>query len=235
MDENRCFAVNLADGQSVVRRLNLPSANSQGSTARYFLMVDGDRRCDDAKCLAVDVFSSTDGLFPNKLDSSAFWSFDGVRTMSLAMDMPIAQMRQWRVMPLPPNLLKDGTENVLEVSSSKAGLTIYGDRFATGEHQVRLPAISCLALTRPMVCDPVNSIEARLPALLVSTTSSSSSTRNSQGALTPMRGQARVFILRVEPMPGMSSDITASLSKLHQANLRNKTLLVSMLINLILR
>ncbi|MBA4074893.1 MAG: hypothetical protein C0508_07610 [Cyanobacteria bacterium PR.023] len=212
MDDNRCFAVNLADGQSVVRRLNLPSANSQGSTARYFLMVDGDWRCDDAKCLVNGVQLNGRFISVNKLDSSAFWSFDGVRTMSLAMDIPIAQMRQWRVMPLPPNLLKVGTENVLEVSSSKAGLTIYGDRFATGEHQVRLPAISCLALTRPMVCDPVNSIEARLPALLVSTTSSSSSTRNSQGALTPMRGQARVFILRVEPMPEMSSDITASLS-----------------------
>jgi hypothetical protein len=142
-DNQRECPIALASGDQIVRDIVLPreldSESRSKAVSRYLIYIDCDERFANANFTFNDV--SLDGklIEANKVDSACYFVFNIMRMYASIFDLPVGNMRQWRVLQVPHELIHLGGKNRMAVVAGAAGLTVFADRFDAAEQTIRLP------------------------------------------------------------------------------------------------
>lgn len=200
--DRRTVEIDLPPGQSVARTVILPAQSPTESVAQYFLLVDCNDKFGQAQCRVNEVALTGRLISANKLDSSIYGSFNVLRMIAQAMDLSADQLRQWRIVPIPPRLLRPGQPNVLQISSKQSGFSLLADRLFSGEKSVRLPGRKSMSLSKAYNLDSRDAIESRIVDQKATPLAASSAVvANADGrpANKLVNIQPRLFVLKVEP------------------------------------
>lgn len=138
-DNQRECPIELTSGQKIERTVVLPLEQRQPASSQYLIYVDCDKRFASARFFFNDVPLEGRLIEANKVDSSSYFVFNIMRMYASIFDMPVSNMRQWRVLEIPATLVRFGSSNSLSVVAGTEGLTVFADRFDIGEEAIRLP------------------------------------------------------------------------------------------------
>ena len=157
----------LSAGESLYRYIDIPASSTRG--AKALLMVDSGGPCHELKARVNGVELSGNFQPFNQFSSSHYFLFDTMAEHGAQMRTLVQDFRQWRAIPVNPDLLKDG-RNVIQISNGGAApLTIYGDRsgIATAasspQESWRLPSPDYFGSDRMLVS--VTSLESRIASM----------------------------------------------------------------------
>jgi hypothetical protein len=138
-DNQRECPIELTSGQKIERTVAIPLEQKQPASSQYLIYVDCDKRFASARFFFNDVPIEGRLIEANKVDSSSYFVFNIMRMYASIFDMPVSNMRQWRVLEIPASLIQFGSSNSLSVVAGSNGLTVFADRFDVGEGAIRLP------------------------------------------------------------------------------------------------
>lgn len=160
-------AQELSGGESLYRYLDIPASSTRG--AKALLMVDSGGPCHELKARVNGVELSGSFQPFNQFSSSHYFLFDTMAEHGAQMRTAVQEFRQWRALPVNPDLLKDG-RNVIQISNGGAApLTIYGDRSgastsaSSSQESWRLPSPDYFGSDRMLVS--VTSLESRIASM----------------------------------------------------------------------
>ncbi len=165
-DDQRECKLELNAGERLFRDILAPENSSQpkGETKSdfYSFYIDCDSRCSDSQFFVNGVKVDNNALSVNKIDSSRYFLFNIMRMNASVSDIPTEQMRQWRVVEIPAELLhlEQGQKNQLMVVAGSTGLTVYADRLNKNEKSIRLPDRSFFCASR--FSNDATSLESRI-------------------------------------------------------------------------
>lgn len=159
LPEYQSAKISLEKGERLERSLELPISVDE-KNADFLLLIDSDKRIDDAVVSVNDVSLTEPSQSINKLDADYYSLFNLMRLFSAVADSRVNNMRQWRVIPIPVSLLKLGKKNRLSVSATQAGVDIYCDRILPGAKEVALPN---RGFSGGFYCNGAAGADSRLP------------------------------------------------------------------------
>ena len=94
------------------------------------LMVDGDANLEGAH-VEINGRQCDGKLLPfNYYDPQRYQAFNLLKELGYGLNVQVDDFRLWRAIPIPIEVLKDGTANVT-ITPNKSGCIIYGDRKGT--------------------------------------------------------------------------------------------------------
>lgn len=138
-DYQRECCIELPCGAQLSRDVSLPAELANTADSCYLIYIDCDARFSSAHFTFNDVPLTGKLISANKVDSACYFVFNIMRMYASIFDLPVEQMRQWRVLEVPANLVRFGSRNSLGVIAGSDGLTVFADRFDSGEQSIRLP------------------------------------------------------------------------------------------------
>lgn len=138
LPEYQSAKISLKQGERIVRSFDLPDSANEKVTD-FLVLIDCDKRIDEANVSVNGVFLSTQAISFNKLDSDYYHLFNLLRMFSAITDSSVNDMRQWRVISIPPSILRPGKKNQLSVFSGPSGIDIFCDRVNPSANKVFLP------------------------------------------------------------------------------------------------
>lgn len=138
-DNQRECRIDLSSGDELIRDLILPAELARAADSHYLIYIDCDSRFASSQFTFNGVPLKGKLISANKMDSACYFVFNIMRMYASVFDLPVEQMRQWRVLEVPVNLMRFGGSNRLRVIAGPGGLTVFADRFDFAEQAIRLP------------------------------------------------------------------------------------------------